>query len=183
MVNDEPLQRTWRWNSSDVMWIETKKLGGDSVPLRHAPPRLGCLWQQNFNNARFWPKKSFKLCGPNNFFRPQHPGVCGACSLNRSMVCAIGKKSYPRKICWNLVSLPETKSWYICAPYIYIYIYYIYIYICSPPPRAHLRKRECITSQVWCWIHSKTCSENTVNISILCTSYWFCFDASNSLIW
>ena len=53
---------------------------------------------------------------------------------------------------------------------------YIYIYMVAPPPRAHLRGRECITYQVWCWIHSKTCSENTVNFSVLCTSYWFCFD-------
>ncbi len=55
------------------------------------------------------------------------------------------------------------------------YTYRIYIYIWYPPS-AHLGRGECITYQVWCWIHSKTCSENTVNFGVLCTSYWFCFD-------
>ena len=62
-----------------------------------------------------------------------------------------------------------------------IYIY-IYIYLVAPPPGPTSEGGECITYQVWCWMHSKTCSENTVNFSVLCTSYWFCFDDRYSLI-
>ena len=70
------------------------------------------------------------------------------------------------------------------STYVYIYIWYIYIYIYGspPPPGPTSEGGECITYQVWCWMHSKTCSENTVNFSVLCTSYWFCFDDRYSLI-
>ena len=63
---------------------------------------------------------------------------------------------------------------------------YAFIYIYKngspPPPGPTSEGGECITYQVWCWMHSKTCSENTVNFSVLCTSYWFCFDDRYSLI-
>ena len=29
---------------------------------------------------------------------------------------------------------------------------------------------------MWCWIPSKTCSENTATLCVLCTCYWFRFD-------
>ena len=52
-----------------------------------------------------------------------------------------------------------------------IYIY-IYIYVYSSPPQAYLgptwRGGGGITYQVWCWMRSKTCSENTENFGILC---------------
>ena len=61
-------------------------------------------------------------------------------------------------------------------------IVYIYIYGSPPPPGPTSEGGECITYQVWCWMHSEACSENTVNSSVLCTSYWFCFDDRYSLI-
>ena len=62
--------------------------------------------------------------------------------------------------------------------------YYMHMYMVAPPGPTR-GGGECITYQVWCWIHSKTCPENTlnfINFSVLCTSYRFCFNDFDSLI-
>ena len=54
---------------------------------------------------------------------------------------------------------------YLQNKHVYLIVHmYIYIYTYgSHPPGPTWGGGECITYRVWCWIHSKTCSENTSN--------------------